>query len=192
MALNSNADIITKTAEYVSEESIGTSFSSYRAYATSNAECANLEISSINNEREGNDKENKELANTLEKDSPLYFSDYLDNIDSIIPSLSDTSESYRNDKLKKKSGINSKSSDQNDIVKSTFTPHGDIPCGPVIPTVVAQTFASSQFQKARHLFIVGMIVDPQHGPLYHAYGNMELVSDTSFWSLHFKGLINSV
>lgn len=29
---------------------------------------------------------------------------------------------------------------------------------------------------ARQLFSVGMQVDPQHGPLYHAYGNMELVS----------------
>ena len=35
-------------------------------------------------------------------------------------------------------------------------------------------FANKQFKKARHLLSLGMIVDPQHGPLYHAYGNMEL------------------
>ena len=31
-----------------------------------------------------------------------------------------------------------------------------------------------QVQKARYLFSIGQVVDPQHGPLYHAYGNMEL------------------
>ena len=35
-------------------------------------------------------------------------------------------------------------------------------------------YANSKFQKARQLFSIGMLVDPQHGPLYHAYGNMEL------------------
>ncbi len=35
-------------------------------------------------------------------------------------------------------------------------------------------YANKQFRKARHLLSLGMIVDPQHGPLYHAYGNMEL------------------
>lgn len=38
----------------------------------------------------------------------------------------------------------------------------------------AVEFANKQFKKARHLLSLGMVVDPQHGPLYHAYGNMEL------------------
>jgi tetratricopeptide (TPR) repeat protein len=38
----------------------------------------------------------------------------------------------------------------------------------------AVEFASKQHKKARHLLSLGMVVDPQHGPLYHAYGNMEL------------------
>ena len=37
-----------------------------------------------------------------------------------------------------------------------------------------RAYANKQFRKARHLLSLGMIVDPQHGPLYHAYGNMEL------------------
>jgi tetratricopeptide (TPR) repeat protein len=39
----------------------------------------------------------------------------------------------------------------------------------------AQTFAKQQIVKARLLYSVGMSTDPQHGPLYHAYGNMEMV-----------------
>ena len=35
-----------------------------------------------------------------------------------------------------------------------------------------RAYANKQFRKARHLLSLGMIVDPQHGPLYH--GNMEL------------------
>lgn len=41
--------------------------------------------------------------------------------------------------------------------------------------VTAQEFAHSQLLKARELFSAGMFTDPQHGPLYHAYGNMEMV-----------------
>lgn len=37
----------------------------------------------------------------------------------------------------------------------------------------AVEYAQSQLNKARELFALGMIVDPRHGPLYHAYGNME-------------------
>ena len=36
-------------------------------------------------------------------------------------------------------------------------------------------YAASKFEEARQLFSVGMEVDPYHGPLYHAYGNSELV-----------------
>ena len=36
----------------------------------------------------------------------------------------------------------------------------------------AVEFASKQL--IEHLLSLGMVVDPQHGPLYHAYGNMEL------------------
>lgn len=36
--------------------------------------------------------------------------------------------------------------------------------------------AEAKFQAARELFTVGMEADPLHGPVYHAYGNMELVS----------------
>lgn len=37
-------------------------------------------------------------------------------------------------------------------------------------------YATSKFEEARQLFSIGMEVDPYHGPLYHAYGNSELVS----------------
>lgn len=46
----------------------------------------------------------------------------------------------------------------------------------------AQIFAKEQVEKARLLFAVGMEVDPQHGPLYHAYGNMEMVNH--YYVLH--------
>ena len=36
--------------------------------------------------------------------------------------------------------------------------------------------AEQKFIEARVLFSIGMEVDPYHGPLYHAYGNMELVT----------------
>lgn len=39
----------------------------------------------------------------------------------------------------------------------------------------AQTFAKKQILKARELFGIGLAVNPQHGPMYHAYGNMEMV-----------------
>jgi hypothetical protein len=37
--------------------------------------------------------------------------------------------------------------------------------------------ADEKFQFARHLYEVGREADPMHGALYHAYGNMELVSN---------------
>lgn len=40
--------------------------------------------------------------------------------------------------------------------------------------VAALEFADSQFKKARELFSLGAIVDSRHGPLYHAYGSMEM------------------
>lgn len=36
-----------------------------------------------------------------------------------------------------------------------------------------KVFAEDKFQQARELFMIGMEADPLHGPLYHAYGNME-------------------
>jgi tetratricopeptide (TPR) repeat protein len=50
--------------------------------------------------------------------------------------------------------------------RTTSTTHVD--------NVVAEEFALQQLRKARHLLGLGLVVDPQHGPLYHAYGNMEL------------------
>mmetsp|Transcript_14148 Transcript_14148/g.23536 ORF Transcript_14148/g.23536 Transcript_14148/m.23536 type:complete len:1046 (-) Transcript_14148:183-3320(-) len=40
--------------------------------------------------------------------------------------------------------------------------------------VDAKEFARQKFDESRHLFALGMEVDPYHGPLYHAYGNSEL------------------
>ena len=59
-------------------------------------------------------------------------------------------------------------------VNNSMGPLGDIPRAPSPTTPAAEAFAMAQFRKARQLFSVGMMVDPQHGPLYHAYGNMEL------------------
>jgi hypothetical protein len=47
----------------------------------------------------------------------------------------------------------------------------------------ALEYARNQYKKARELFALGMIVNPKHGPLYHAYGNMELVSKHHSFSL---------
>jgi hypothetical protein len=38
------------------------------------------------------------------------------------------------------------------------------------------SYAAAKFEEARNLFSIGMEVDPYHGPLYHAFGNSELVS----------------
>lgn len=38
-----------------------------------------------------------------------------------------------------------------------------------------QAALEQRYADVRELFQVGMEVDPQHGPLYHAYGNFELV-----------------
>lgn len=53
-----------------------------------------------------------------------------------------------------------------------FNPISDVP--PIDISENVKVVASDQFSKARYLFNLGMIVDPQHGPLYHAYGNMEM------------------
>ena len=45
---------------------------------------------------------------------------------------------------------------------------------PEAPSKDARIQAMKQFEKARTLFGIGLVVDPQHGPLYHAYGNMEM------------------
>ena len=37
-------------------------------------------------------------------------------------------------------------------------------------------YAIGQLVHARELFELGLLADSRHGPLYHAYGNMELVS----------------
>jgi len=50
----------------------------------------------------------------------------------------------------------------------------ELPPAPPPPLKEAARLAAEQFEKARYLFSIGMIADPQHGPLYHAYGNMEL------------------
>ena len=50
----------------------------------------------------------------------------------------------------------------------------DLPPLPAPPGDTAVSLAAELYKKARYLFSLGMIVDPQHGPLYHAYGNMEL------------------
>ena len=56
----------------------------------------------------------------------------------------------------------------------------------ILDPVEAETMAALQFEKARHLFRMGLLVDPQHGPLYHAYGNMELVSVISYYAHYFS------
>jgi len=42
--------------------------------------------------------------------------------------------------------------------------------------VVALALENAQLIRARELLQLGLLVDLRHGPLYHAYGNMELVS----------------
>lgn len=137
---------------YVSSET-GTSFSSDRADQASDAEWASLN-SPVH---EGKSRVFKVLSNVLERDLPLDFS-------IAAASLGGNHSSP----IKLKSGSAATAS-------IAFTPLGDIPAAPAAPTSVAEAFAAAQFHKARHLFSVGMAVDPQHGPLYHAYGNMELV-----------------
>jgi hypothetical protein len=71
----------------------------------------------------------------------------------------------------------------------SFTPLGEIPAPPSDPTAAAEHFAAEQFQKARQLFTIGMIVDPQHGPLYHAYGNMEMVSASPLFEIFVTDIL---
>ena len=125
----------------------GTSFSSDRAEKASDAEWSSLQ----NPVFEGKSRVLKVASNVLERDSPLDFS-----------------VSSRDN--------NSAPAKSKAVAAVTFTPLGDIPAAPAVPTNVAEAFAAAQFQKARQLYSVGMAVDPQHGPLYHAYGNMELVN----------------
>jgi len=63
--------------------------------------------------------------------------------------------------------------DSADVPTDSHGNHNDMPPLPAEPSHELRKKASTQFQKARQLFSIGMIVDPQHGPLYHAYGNME-------------------
>lgn len=139
--------------KYVSEDS-GTSFSSDRVEHASDAEWASVNSAM----HEGKNRVFKVLSNVLERDAPLDFSISLS-------SMGGNSSSH----LKLKGDLGT-------TPAITFTPLGDIPEAPAAPTSVAEAFATAQFHKARHLFSVGMAVDPQHGPLYHAYGNMELVN----------------
>jgi hypothetical protein len=44
------------------------------------------------------------------------------------------------------------------------------------PTQSKSSFTESQLSYARLLFELGTKADLKHGPLYHAYGNMEMVS----------------
>jgi len=121
-----------------------TSFSSDRAEAASEAEWASLDPPVKDEER----TTFYAHSNMLEKDLPLDFS------------VNDHTH-----KVKSGNKVN---------IDGSFTPLGDIPEAPAAPTAAAEAFAAAQFQKARDLYSVGMMVDPQHGPLYHAYGNMEL------------------
>jgi hypothetical protein len=141
-----------------------TSFSSDRAEKASDAEWSSLQ----NPVYEGKSRVLKVASNVLERDSPLDFS---------------VSSRDNNSAPAKSKAV---------IAAVTFTPLGDIPAAPAVPTNVAEAFAAAQFQKARHLYSVGMAVDPQHGPLYHAYGNMELVNivtSIEFTSFHSRCIL---
>lgn len=41
--------------------------------------------------------------------------------------------------------------------------------------LTSKGFYRQQLSYARFLFNLGLRADPRHGPLYHAYGNMEMV-----------------
>lgn len=64
--------------------------------------------------------------------------------------------------------------DNPSIDASKLDPFSDLPPLPANPGEAETAYATEQYKKARYLFSIGMLVDPQHGPLYHAYGNMEL------------------
>ena len=71
--------------------------------------------------------------------------------------------------------LNDQNAESKIISKKEFSGlMSDVPLLTANPTLESKKFADMQFKKARHLLSLGMIVDPQHGPLYHAYGNMEL------------------
>ena len=58
--------------------------------------------------------------------------------------------------------------------ETTLDPFSDLPPASSSLEHDAVTYCKDQVDKARYLLSIGEIVDPQHGPLYHAYGNMEL------------------
>lgn len=68
---------------------------------------------------------------------------------------------------------NKKFSDRDESLKLSslgeISPHFPSPM-----SAEAKNIAAAQFEKARQLFNFGMVLDPYHGPLYHAYGNFEL------------------
>jgi tetratricopeptide (TPR) repeat protein len=66
-----------------------------------------------------------------------------------------------------------RSSTTNGKESREFNPILDVPPRDV-PSETAKVVADEQFLKARYLFNLGTTVDPQHGPLYHAHGNMEI------------------
>jgi len=53
-------------------------------------------------------------------------------------------------------------------------------------------WAAAKIQQARELFAQGLQVDSFHGPLYHAYGNMELVSYSTAQSIFTSSCCCSV
>jgi len=59
--------------------------------------------------------------------------------------------------------------------------------------ISANEFAAAQLAKARQLLNIGMLVDPQHGPIYHAFGNMELRHGniTGAREVLMKGILNN-
>ena len=145
-SLTSFADDGTNAGLNYDQGDAVTSFSADRAEQASDAEWSSLEHGDSNRVMKM-----KVLSNVLERDAPLDFS------------LSSNTTPDSRAKASPSPAIN-------------FTPLGDLPATPAVPTNIAEAFAAAQFQKARNLFSIGMTVDPQHGPLYHAYGNMELVS----------------
>jgi len=70
--------------------------------------------------------------------------------------------------------INSPKSLEGDEESLGFTSLREMPQFPSPTSMEAKCIATAQFEKARQLFNFGMLLDPHHGPLYHAYGNFEM------------------
>lgn len=147
-SLTSFADDGTNAGLNYDQGDAVTSFSADRAEQASDAEWSSLEQGDSSRVMKM-----KVLSNVLERDAPLDFS-----------------------LLSSNSTADSRTKASAPVPTINFTPLGDLPATPAVPTNIAEAFAAAQFQKARNLFSIGMTVDPQHGPLYHAYGNMELVN----------------